>query len=61
MRAPRVIADFVAQVRKGIRFPVRVRAQCRSDGGFQVRGLEPRGGELRVQRGYLSEEPGDIG
>jgi hypothetical protein len=61
MRGPGVVTGFVAQVGKRIAFPVVMRAECRPDGGFEIRGPEPRGGELLVQRDYFSEQPGEVG
>jgi hypothetical protein len=61
MRAPSMAAYFVAQVGKGVRFPVGLCAERRSHGGFQIGGPEPGGSQLRAQRGYLGEQPGGIG
>lgn len=60
MRAPGVF-QFVTQIGEGVRFPVIVRAECRSHGGFQVRGPESGCGEFIVKRGYFSGQPGGIG
>src|SRR5450755_1651399 len=61
MRAPGAAGDFVAEVAERIGFPVRFRAECGTDSGFQVRGPEVLFPESGIEPADLVEQPGDIG
>jgi len=61
IRAPVIRGYFVTKVSDRIIIAVLPCAECRADGGFQVRFLQARADERVMQAGNFDQQPGDIG